>query len=271
MNKIQNCRFHPYYHRRNDLFIYIMIVIISMIIIVSAEPQEKKGLFSQMNNWFAKLRGNKDQNNQQNQDDQKKDDKKEEPTTMRPQIPMGPAAIYPPMFGMAAGPGFGPPIGGPGSPFAGMVAGAPPPMFHGPMTAMSTHQFAAHHHPPPPPRHLMHVGLSHGFGPFIGHHGTGGPIYSPYSQPSHLMPIHNDFADTYGSFGSPYSNEPNDPTETFAGPPGAGPMLGGGGGGGGPLGPHHHHHHHHHHPGSNADSMSDSAPGSSNYDDQYNK
>ena len=48
-------------------------------------------------------------------------------------------------------------------------------------------------------------------------------------------------------------------------------MLGGGGGGGGPLGPHHHHHHHHHHPGSNADSMSDSAPGSSNYDDQYNK
>ncbi|KAH7638157.1 hypothetical protein HUG17_9262 [Dermatophagoides farinae] len=237
---------------------------IMMIMTVSAEPQEKKGLFSQMNNWFAKLRGNKDQNNQQNQqDDQKKDEKKEDVTTIRPPMPMGPAAMYPPMpmYGMAAGPAFGPP-------FAGMVSGGPP-MFHSPMTAMSTHQFAAHHHPPapPPPRHMMHVGPSHthGFGPFIG--GSGGPIFSPYSQPSHLMPIHNDFGDTYGSYGGPYSSEPNDPTETFQG---GGPMLGGGGGGPGGH-PHHHHHHHHHLSGSNADSMSDSAPGSSSYDDQYNK
>lgn len=151
----------------------------------SAMADEKRpGLLSQMNNFFARLRGNREPNSQSTQDKQK-EEKKEETTTRAPSVSMN--AIYPQqaIYGMAHT-GFLP-MAAPASPFAGFVASPNGPMFT-PMAAMPTHQFAAHH--PPRIMHPTAASAPQSFGSFVGppQMSLATNPFSSYSAPTHMIP-----------------------------------------------------------------------------------
>lgn len=133
------------------------------------------GLFSHVNNWFSRLRGNRDNHNNNVNNDDKKEEKKEEPT-VKPAMGM----MYPPGIPMA--PGY-PPMG----PYSAMM-GAPPGPMYGPPMGMSSIPFG----PPPPPRpmhpHHHHPHSHHGPPPMAM------SFASPLSAHMHMSPMSNPFA-----------------------------------------------------------------------------
>lgn len=141
----------------------------------------RRGLFSSVNNWFSRLRGNRDGNNGNgngnNNDDKKNEEKKEESTTARnPMMPGMPG--FPPGFGM---PGMPPGMGfSPMGPFGPGMMSAMPAMY-GPM-GMATQQFPSHvPMGAPGPRPMMPMAFSPMAPP--------APMGNPFAfSGSHMMP-----------------------------------------------------------------------------------
>lgn len=174
-----------------SLLILLLVVAISLTSVGAADSSSSSsssnsgngnkpiGLFSHVNSWFSRLRGNRGNSNSNNSDDDKKEEKKEEATTPKPMGPM----MYG-MYGMPPPPPgpFGPLAGPPG--FPGAMMGAPT-MFQ--PIGMHSHHLV-HHHPgpraPPMPHHHHHHP----------HHPMGAPLsYSPLG-PVQMAPIANPFA-----------------------------------------------------------------------------
>lgn len=164
--------------------IVFVLIVLSFSNDVCAE-EKRPGLFSQMNNWLAKLRGGKEPSTQNmNQDDKQKDDKKEETTTHGPINAMG--QMYPPMmFGMGH-PAFNP-MAAP-SHYPGMMGLPSSSPFFAPMTALSSHQFAAHQ----PPNRMLQAAVpsTQNFNPFVSSSMNMMPsgIFNSYSPSSQMLP-----------------------------------------------------------------------------------
>lgn len=148
----------------------------------SGSNKPRNGLFSQVNNWFSRLRGNRDNNNSNSNsnsnsndssEDKKNDEKKEEASKPNP-VP----AMYHPGMGPMAG--FAPM-----NPFGSPMMGSP--MAYGPGSmGMPTHQFAHH-----VPAHGRPMGAPPGMGMSFGGMGMGGmsPMSNPFAYSgSHMMP-----------------------------------------------------------------------------------
>lgn len=194
------------------LFVLAMFMVASFHIEQTLADDSKqsntsnRGLFSHVNNWFSRLRGNRDNQNSNTSNDEKKtEDKKEESSTQANQ--------------MTAYPGYPPMAHSPFSPLGPFGPQMMSPMY-GPM-GMATHQFAQHvpagapGGPRGPPGMQMAGGLSMGFNPMS-------PMGNPYGfGGAPMMPVHHDYpeslhphhhghhgTESFGHFGhnSPYGS-----------------------------------------------------------------
>lgn len=112
----------------------VVLVVLALASVGSAENETKNrpGLFSHVNNWFSRLRGNRDQNNNNNDDKKTNNDDKKEETSTKQAVPMYAMPGMPPGF-MAS------PYGAPMMAAAG--PGGAPPMYG---MALPTNQFVNH-------------------------------------------------------------------------------------------------------------------------------
>ena len=164
----------------------IMLLLHSNVALADDSKQNSnshRGLLSQVNNWFSRLRGNRDHNNNNNNvssnsndNDDKKDDKKDGSTSVKPhaahQFPG-----YPPGYTPALAPtGAFSPMG----PFGPQMMGMPP--MYGPPIGMATQQFAQH--------------IPAGAGPVPG---AGGGAVRPGMIPASMAMSYNPMASAMGN------------------------------------------------------------------------
>lgn len=136
--------------------VVVLVALVALAGVASAENETKNrpGLFSQVNNWFSRLRGNRDHGNGNDDKKANNDDKKEE-TSTKQSVPMYAMPGMPP--------GYMPsPYGAPMMAAAG-PGGGPPPMFG---MALPTNQFVNHaapggHRPMPMAFSPMAMGPPH--------------------------------------------------------------------------------------------------------------
>lgn len=156
----------------SSLVVLLFVTLLVAIVVVdqTAADEKPKGLFSQVNNWFSKLRANRDKD--ANNDD-KKEEKKEEATTKSPMGMYGPGIQMPP--------GFPPHMG----PYGGMM-GASGPTMYGPMS-MSSPFGMAPGRPHGPPMSAHPHGMPMSYSP-MGHMQMS-PMSNPFAfSGSHTMP-----------------------------------------------------------------------------------